>query len=176
MGNVYGTILSIAFLVISIRCCTNGGDSNTTNHPATVGEALRTSDKNGTFPSLNRDNTVAGPDMDNNGVRDDIDAFINSLPDTLSQKAALRQISSAIRNAMLFDTTDQNALVAASNKISNGSACIHSTYDSSNASSRNLEIEKLTVNTKVRFIAYERFSRSIRGTSFVLPEGNGCDK
>ena len=54
--------------------------------PSSVREALLKMDADGTAPKLNRDADVAGPDVDGNGVRDDLDAYINSLPDTEPQK------------------------------------------------------------------------------------------
>jgi hypothetical protein len=148
---------------------------STTTSPTTVAEALQAADKSGDYPALNRDTTIAGPDTNNNGVRDDIDAYIASLPDTAPQKAALEQASAAITTAMTADATNQNALTDASRKIANASACIHARYDSTTASSKNAEMEKLTVNTKERFTAYGNFSAAISGTSFVLPQGDGCE-
>lgn len=143
---------------------------------ATAADALKAGDKSGAFPALNRDDTIAGPDSDNNGVRDDIDTYINALPDSSAQKSALRQTSKAIRNAISIDTTNQNALTDATKKIANAAACVHTQYESATASNKNSEMEKLTVNTKIRFQAYEKFSAAISGTSFVLPQGGGCDE
>ncbi|HEY5514548.1 MAG TPA: hypothetical protein VIK40_12975 [Geomonas sp.] len=162
-------------LVIFLTSCSGGNNNNSTTHPpTTVADALKASDQSGAYPALNHDSTIAGPDLDNNGVRDDVDAYINALPDNSSQKSALRQTHSAISNAMLADTTNQNALVAATRKIANATACIHAKYDSTTASNKNSEMEKITVNTKGRFRAYEKFSAAISGTTFVLPEGDGC--
>lgn len=81
-----------ALLVLSMAglyAC-GGGDGDTGQDsgitppaaPSSVREALLKMDADGTAPKLNRDADVAGPDVDGNGVRDDLDAYINSLPDT----------------------------------------------------------------------------------------------
>jgi hypothetical protein len=165
------------FIPANLNITISGADQKAQNFtaPATVAEALKVGDQSGAFPALNRDATVAGPDLDNNGVRDDIDTYINALPDSSDQKSALRQISRGISNAMLVDTTNQSALTDATKKIANAAACAHTQYESATASKKNSEIEKLTVNTKIRFQAYEKFSAAISGTSFVLPQGGGCD-
>lgn len=90
-----------ALLVLSMAglyAC-GGGDGDTGQDsgitpsaaPSSVREALLKMDADGTAPKLNRDADVAGTDVDGNGVRDDLDAYINSLPDTEPQKKALRQ-------------------------------------------------------------------------------------
>jgi len=170
-------IFLISALGFVVSC--GGGDDTDVGFqpvaaPKSVAEAIKMADQKGTLPSLNRDATVSGPDMNANGVRDDIDTYIASLADTPPQKAALRQISSAIGNAMTINISDQSALLAASKRIADASACTHTRYDSATSSMKNTEMEKLTVNTKIRFKAYEKFSAAISGTTFVLPEGDGC--
>ena len=192
MGKRFSFIMVwlLSLVVVIVSGCSSGGGGGgggattpppadnggaTTPPPASVADAIKAADQSGALPALNRDTTVAGPDTNNNGVRDDIDAYINTLPDSPAQKAALRQASSAITNAMLADTTNQSALIEAGKKIMNASACAHKQYDTANASKKNSEMEKLTVNTKARFQAYEKYSVAISGTSFVLPQGGGCE-
>jgi hypothetical protein len=139
-----------------------------------MAEAIKASEATGRTPSLNRDATVSGPDTDGNGVRDDIDAYIASLPDTTPQKSALKQESAVLSKALTVDLTSQTALLEVSRQMGAASACTHSKYDSATASKKSLEMEKLTVNTKIRFDAYVKFSKALSGTTFVLPQGDGC--
>ena len=173
---LFRRIALLVLVSLSASACGGGGGSSTqtASAPTTVAEALKAADQSGAYPQLNRDTSVAGPDANNNGVRDDIDAYIASLPDSAPQKAALTQASASVTRAMTTDTTDQNALADAMRQIANASACLHARYDSSTASSKNTDMEKLTVNTKERFIAYEAFSAAASGHSFVLPQGDGC--
>jgi len=127
---------------------------------------------------LNRDNTVTGIDVNANGVRDEIDAYIASLSDSIPQKAALTQVSSALTNAMLVDVTDENALNAAMNIITNSVTCVDSRYNAATNITMGRDkgdlIRNLTINTKTRFLAYERFNAAMSGHTFSLPEGDGC--
>lgn len=169
-------------VTLSLNACGSGSSSESPLPPAgnnapaikSAVEAIRAADSAGSLPKLNRDATVAGVDADKNGVRDDLDAYIATLPDTPAQKAALVQMAFAINNALTADTADQSALLAASKLIANAAACSHARYDTVTASKKGAEIEKLAVNTKTRFQAYNKFSAALNGTTFVLPQGDGC--
>lgn len=118
--------------------------------------------------------TQLGSNAYANVVRDDIDAYIASLPDTRPQKLALSQMSAALGNAMLTDTTNQNAMLAASKAIAAGAACLYARYDSSVAHKKSADMKKLTINTRARFNAYDKFNAAMNGTTFALPQGDGC--
>lgn len=175
------TCAGIIITVLSLTGCGGGGGSANTptnSPPATGAAALATLDQNGSLPILNRDNTVTGLDVNANGVRDDIDAYIASLPDSAPQKAALTQVSSALTTAMTVDVTNQNALNIAMSKITNSVTCINSRYNTATnitmgTDKRHL-IRKLTINTKIRFLAYEKFNTAMSGKTFKLPQGAGC--
>jgi hypothetical protein len=149
--------------------------STKSSTPATVSEAIKANEQSGVVPSLNHDSTLLGPDTDNNKVRDDIDAYISKLPDTNVQKSSLRQVSTALSQAMAVDITNQSALVVVSRQVSNAVACAHARYDSKTASKKTAEMRKLTINTKVRLQAYVKFSIALNGKQIVLPEGSGCE-
>jgi len=125
---------------------------------------------------LNRDDTVAGPDADKNGVRDDIDGYIRSLPDAQAQKNALSQSARAIQSSLIANLADAASLLAASNQIANSVACLYTVYGSEAASQKGADIEKLTVNTKVRFDAYLSFNQALNGQVAQIPAGDTCEK
>jgi hypothetical protein len=172
------TFAGIIIAALSLTGCGGEGGGNASMPPATGAAALATLDQNGSLPILNRDNTVTGPDINANGVRDDIDAYIASLPDSVPQKAALAQVSSALTTAMTVDVTNQNALNIAMSEITNSVTCINSRYNTATnitmgTDKRHL-IRKLTINTKTRFLAYEKFNAAMSGKTFKLPQGAGC--
>jgi len=168
-------ITASALLAVLVLTGCGGGSDGT---PATGAAALAALDQNGSLPILNRDNTVTGTDVNANGVRDEIDAYIASLSDSIPQKAALRQVSAALTNAMLVDVTDENALSAAMDMLTKSVQCVNSRYNTATnmmgTDKRHL-IRKLTINTKVRFLANERFNTAMSGHSFSLfDEENVC--
>jgi hypothetical protein len=140
-------------------------------------QQLNDAEKQGLLPKLNRDNTIIGPDTNHNGVRDDIDAYIDSLPDTPEQKAALRQDARVINEAMTVDVKDKKALEAVDNKLTKAVRCIDRKYHDKTSLKKLNEIEAFMVNTKKRFIAYHRFNMAMSGSvSFSLPwKEDGCD-
>jgi len=125
-------------------------------------------------PTLDRSSDIAGPDLDGNGVRDDLDDYVASLPDTESQKRALRQGFRTLRQAILIDTADKNAVLDVMKKSSASVWCIYSQYDS-DAGKKSNDVEKYSINTKARFKAYAAFNSAASGHSAVMPRGDGCE-
>lgn len=167
------------FLAALLSACGGGSSSSppsADNAPAitTTAAAILAADKSDALPALNRDATVLGVDANGNGVRDDLDAYIAALPDTVLQKAALSQMAAAIGNALTTDTANLSSMLIASKKIAAAAACNHARYDSATASKKSAEIEKISVNTKTRFQAYDKFNAALSGTTFVRPQGDGC--
>lgn len=123
---------------------------------------------------LDRSTSLLGTDTDGNGVRDDIDAYINSLPDTSAQKAALRQAAAALNAALVVDLTDAVAVNAVSAKTSDAVSCVALVYG--NAAWRHSKnILKYVVNTKERFTAYMKYNQALSGKMLSLsPQGSGC--
>lgn len=117
---------------------------------------------------------LTGFDANANGVRDDLDTYIVSLPDTSPQKLALSQMSTSLGKAMLTDTANQSAMLAASKEIAAAAACLYARYDSSVAGKKSADMEKRTINTRARFNAYDKFNAALNGTTFALPQGDGC--
>ncbi|MFQ2235009.1 hypothetical protein ACK32R_04760 [Aeromonas dhakensis] len=128
-------------------------------------------------PTLDRSQDIAGPDANGNGVRDDMDDYINGLPDTEPQKQALRQNYSTLRSLLLLDTTDTTAVVEGMRRSSASVACMYANYSEDEAArlhQRLQEAESYSVNTRERFMAYARFNSAASGHSIVLPK-NGCE-
>ena len=110
---------------------------------------------------MNRDHSVVGPTT--GGVRNDIVAYIDSLPDTMEQKRALMQDAAAIQAAVSVDTTNQQAVLAVGLALMRASHCMFNQYDLSAATRKSDDIEGFTVNTPARFDAYERFNTAMSG-------------
>lgn len=147
----------------------------TTPPPTTIGEAIKSLDASGASPKLDRSTSILGQDADSNGVRDDLDAYIDALPDSAEQKAALKQSSRALRNALLIDLTDTNERTRVSKEIMNSVFCMGDRYPGPEVSDKIDDIEKFTINTKERFLAYDKYNASVNGTSTVAPRENACE-
>lgn len=143
---------------------------------ATVQQAIDKAVSQGKIPNLDRTSSVAGVDADKNGVRDDIDAYINSLNYSTIQKAALRQASSSITLAITSDFTNSTSVQTAGDLISNSVHCIYSTFDGDTAREMVHNIEKYTINTRQRVDAYLKLGEASNGKEFSVPRTDTCDQ
>lgn len=179
--------LATALLLSACRADENpfiSGNSDTNSSSGTtpisaISQAIFTAETNGTIPTLNHDDTIAGPDTDGNGIRDDIDAYIATLPYTEVQKKAVQQDARAIAATLTVDTNDSTTLNIVGEKMMRAVNCIVDTLDTSNnlqpADQISSSLEKMTINTKIRFKQYEKYNSARSGSVTDLPDGDTCD-
>lgn len=142
----------------------------------TVGQAILAAEANGTILKLNHDDTIEGPDTDGNGIRDDIDAYIATLPYTEVQKKAVKQHAKALSASLTVDMTDKTALLKVADDMSRASWCTFTKLGEDIAPNIKADNEKMIVNTKNRFLQYEKFNSALSGGVFASPVGDGCDQ
>lgn len=123
--------------------------------------------------------TIAGNDADSNGVRDDVDAYIRrTFPDPQRQAAAL-QFARALQAALLVSLHDPDAVRLASASISDSISCIFSRFpgypDVPDPAQVSEELRKITVNTRLRWQAYDAYNRALSGSVFSLPDHDTCE-
>lgn len=145
--------------------------------PATVpvAEALRVLDAAATNPVLDRTASLSGTDANSNGVRDDIDRYIDLRSDTAPQKQSLRMVSKAMTAAMASAPTDAIALRSAADALNMGVACLWKNYPPDVANKMTLEMRKVTINTKNRYDAYMRYNGLRAGSVIKLPKEVVCE-
>ena len=173
------SLLSFTTVLLLSACRADENmDVSSTAPVTTVGQAILAAEANGTIPRLNHDDTIAGPDTDNNSIRDDIDAYIATLPYTEVQKKAVQQNARVLATTLTVDKTDKVALLAVSSQIDRAIDCIHDQFlsEPGRASKLSSDNEKMIVNTKIRFIEYEKFNSALSGGVFASPTGDSCDK
>ncbi len=121
-------------------------------------------------PLLDRSDSLTRPDDNNDGIRDDIEAFINALEVTEPERNALKQDARQTQENLYYDfsvKTDENELKALkiSNKYEKVIACKDfvgiPVRDMTNTSRT---IVALTYNTKTRTMAYLAYNRLLDGT------------
>ena len=165
-----------AALILALSGCGGGSGSSpaTPSTPTSLANAIQQAEATGAVPKLNHDNTVLGPDVNGNGIRDDIDLYIAAQPDTSTQKAALSQMAVALQASMAIDTTNNAARLAVSSKIGKGITCLFSVYGDPKGGDKSDDIEKITVNTMTRLHAYEKYNTAMSGSDLVQLPGTGC--
>lgn len=131
------------------------------------------------IPNLERDDELLGVDDDNNGIRDDIDAYIEFHHKDENQKKAVKQLASAMQKMLVADTSDIISVKEINRGSSRAVKCIFSQFAGEEGTKSPgavaLEIEAITTNTKSRLKAYLAFTSALDGTSWSLPQGDTCE-
>ncbi|MEO6802998.1 MAG: hypothetical protein ABI197_07125 [Granulicella sp.] len=141
---------------------------------ASVPDTLRNLQASGALPTLDTSSTIAGPDTNVNGVRDDLDKFIAALPDTATQQKALIQFAQAVQVMMTVDLTSPSAISAASVANNRAIGCIWQSY-SSGQHKKVLLVQELSVNTLTRLQAYEKYNAARNGAAIPSLAGSTCN-
>jgi hypothetical protein len=148
----------------------------TTAFAPTFAEQIDALERSGTYPALDRSTDIVGPDANKNGVRDDIEAWINSLKVSDGQRKALMQDARATQRALVVDLRDRPALQKVGEGFGASTNCGADNFpnyaDFSRLAGR---IEAMTANTKERAMRYIQFNAARSGSSTTQPSGNTCE-
>jgi hypothetical protein len=155
-----GVVTPVALGAVTITATLNAVSGSAA---ATVVTVLQT---------LDRSSSVAGPDADGNGVRDDIDQVIASYKLTGVQTKAVVQYAAAIQAAMLT-TTDANSGYSNAVEVQRGEACMASQVGTGYEKYVK-QIHAFTFNTQQRVMAYITFEQNIGGSVFPQVTGTIC--
>lgn len=130
------------------------------------------------FDQFNHDNTISGPDLNNNGIRDDIDAHIAAQAHTPAQRQSIQQAAKALANILRANPADQNDLRVTDLALQRSINCVYFQFGSSDPrvpSTATKNIEKITVNTKARVEVYVKYQIAMNGKVLASPQGDSCD-
>ena len=131
-------------------------------------------EKSGAAPALDRSSDVKGPDVNANGVRDDIEAYINALPLTPKQIKAALQKARGLQLTLMVDTSDKAAVQLIGETMMAGTNCLGDVLIDFYALSR--KIEAMTANTRERTKRYLAYNAASSGSTTGLPNGDTCEK
>jgi hypothetical protein len=159
---------TIALICITVMTCITQADTHASSLTTTAQPI-----KNATAPEKAKE--LVGADANKNGIRDDIETYIDAKPGTTPQKQSMRMVSKAMTAAMLSPAHDANALRDATTALNMAVACIWKSYPADVADNVVSEMRKVTVNTKARYDAYMNYSRLLSGSVIKLPRQVTCD-
>lgn len=174
----------LALITVSLIGCGGGGDGTSdVTLPGSETENLTDQQKiayledTGAIPRLDRSNSLEGVDANLDGIRDDVESFINFNYAGIDQRNAARQFASTLQEALLVNEEDLDAAKAVSIKITRAVNCIYSRFDGTGKEPFDAvrDIESVTTNTKERLLQYLAFAKALDGTSSALPEGDTCE-
>ncbi|WPB56487.1 hypothetical protein [Xylophilus sp. GOD-11R] len=142
--------------------------------PATLREQIEALEKSGRLSRLDRTDTLEGIDSNNNGVRDDIDTFIESLPLSRKQKSAAMQKARALQGILFVDLTDKAALQKSSDRTMAATNCLGDMLpDAFYVLSE--KIQAMTANTNLRLRRYMQYNAARSGSVTTMPSGDSCE-
>ncbi len=145
--------------------------------PATLLAQIQALEASGALPALDRSADVKGPDANNNGVRDDIEAWIVAMPISEAQKKGAMQSARAQQRMLVVDLTDRLALQSAADQMAASVVCLSDVFSPNRQDGRSLssKIEAVTANTRERARRYLDYSKALHGSVISLPNGNTCE-
>lgn len=171
-----------ALLSVSMSACGGGGDSSTANTPApaalTIPQKIAQLEDAGALPKLDRSADIKGPDADNNGIRDDIDAIIQKTYTEPAQRKAAQQFAAVLQSQLQVDPNNKAAVKALSVRSARAINCLDIQFGTTGSPSFSDVAESLeayTADTKARKLAQLAYSKALDGTVISLPEGNTCE-
>lgn len=141
----------------------------------TLSRAIQKMEEVGARPVLDRSDDVAGPDVNQDGVRDDIAAFIAGLPATDQQKTYLMTYAVGIQKETTYTPgsladPDQHA-----RDMALATVCVLSSFeDLEQAVLYHKQVQNYTANTKERARRLFEYSQSRNGTVVRLPSKDNC--
>lgn len=160
---------------------TGSGAAPTASGPAsaqapTLAQQISNLEQSGAFPTLDRSKNIAGPDANANGVRDDIESWVNAQPVNDRQRKSLMQDARATQQTLLVDLKDQAALQKTSDGLAASLNCGGENFPDYVVFSRLAgKIESMTANTKERAARYMQYNAARSGSSTTMPSGDTCE-
>lgn len=163
----------------ALAACGGGGGTGDSASALTPKEQIAQLEASGALPTLERGDSIAGTDANANGVRDDIERYLETRYTTPAERAAAMQMARAFQQMLLVDKHDAVALDAVSELGSRAIVCGSSVFAGPDASvelSRmTTTLESMTTNTKFRLLAYLGYNKARSGSVSTMPKGASCD-
>ncbi|MFV5490807.1 hypothetical protein [Acinetobacter sp. ASP199] len=178
---MFKSILLGSFCFIALSACGGESDSSTPQDEkiTTKEQVFQKLEDEGKLPKLERTDSILGIDQDQNGIRDDIDAYIKEKYKDELQKKAVQQFARVSQLKLAVNLEDEVALQASSHEADRAMTCVYKTFKSEpniDASDVVDEIDNMTTNTKKRLQAYYKYSDALDGFVFTIPQRDYCDE
>lgn len=142
-----------------------------------LGHVVPMPEVNGKRLELDRSSDIRGPDANNNGIRDDIDAWIAAQPISDEQQRAARQSARTTQKQLLADLSNPSSLQNLAEESAASVVCLSNVFEPDYQKGLDLsaQLEAITANTRNRAKQYLAYNRARSGSSGRLPEGNTCE-
>jgi len=135
-------------------------------------------ENDGRIERLNRDAKIAGPDLDDNGIRDDIDKYIRKKFKDLKQRKAVEQAARAEQRKITIDVTNEDEVLKVDAEDSRAFQCLAFIFNDDEEKYDPIidKIAAMTFNTKARTLKYNEYLSTLSGNVLSLPDGDTCNE
>ena len=160
---------SLSLLSIALLTACNGGGSDSIDRLV----------EEGLMPELDQSEGAIANDLNDNGVRDEIEDYIANKPNTTeSQKTVLLKNATTIQKTLTVQSQggfSQDEQAALDKELIENILCLQQTYGDHHVAAQALsELESMTANTQERKTLYNDFNASQNGTVTRLPASVDC--
>ena len=130
----------------------------------------------GKLPKIDVSKDIKGSDQNQNGVRDDIEAWIATQPMTEKQKRAAMFEAAVFQKMLLVDLTDKAEIRKLEDESMIATKCLGDAYNPNRDESYKIskQIEAMNTSTKDRIIRYLKYNAALSGMSFRSPTNYTC--
>ena len=173
-------LILLAFLTLT-ACGEGSSGAASAALPLSDVQKIAALEASGDIPKLDRSASIGGPDVNGNGVRDDVEAYITQKYPQADQRAAATQYAAAMQASLLVDKANNVAVKAVSLKSSRAINCVFQKFNPTNDPNSALpavvvrELVSVTTNTKTRLAAYLAYSKALSGSVLSQPQGDTCE-
>lgn len=147
--------------------------------PGSSAEVIEDLEQTGAIPDLDRSPELAGRDSDGDGVRDDVEVYIETRYEPGPPQSAAGQFARTVQQAVEINPADAAAVKALSVESARAVKCIFASFaaDGTGPAPSQVvsDLEAITANTRERLEAYLAFNRALDGTSISRPSGDTCE-
>ena len=168
-----------ALLALALSGC--GDDDKASSIPEenlTSTQIIQKMEQTGELPVLDRSGELAGTDANNDGIRDDIEAYIDREYVKPEQQRAVEQLALEFQKGLLLDMNNVVAVKQNMYEQSRAIQCIFDNFPIGGATDPNDVVKDLiavSTNTKARLMAHLEFSKALDGTVLSSPDGDVCN-
>lgn len=124
--------------------------------------------------------SMGGDDENGNGIRDDVDAFVDSFFKDPKELLAVRQFARVIQSIMLADLSDAAAIKSLAQVRSEAINCVNlripPPWVTKNPRVIIARIEQVYANTKARLAKFSSFPKAPAGPDLPSPDRDTCDR
>lgn len=169
------TAFRLAPSIILLAGCGAGSSLEPLSEPS-IGARIEQLERSGVLPTLDRSDSLEGPDANGNQVRDDIEQWIAAQGLTPPQQKAALQVARGLQLTLLADTADRQDLQRSGDRTMGAISCLHDRFKDSMAASNMLyKIEAITMNTRARVMRYIAYNKARSGSTTTLKNEDTCE-